>query len=121
MFLNAIRLKKFVLKLLILVVLYLILFLIDITQEICVKAVDDFLPALKFVPDWCVTSKTIKKLHNTSVTGNDILFFDEDCGNSTFSSDEMSILGVYLNNINLDDADFDENDPKTTIHVRLMV
>ena len=91
------------------------------TQEICDKAVDDFLPALKFVPDLCVTSKTIKKLHNTLVTGNVILFFGEDFGNSTFSSDEMSILGVYLNNINLDDADFDENDPKTTIHVRLMV
>ena len=25
------------------------------TQEMCDKGVDDFLPALKFVPDWFVT------------------------------------------------------------------
>ena len=31
------------------------------TQEICDKVADDFLPALKFVPDWFVTSKMIKK------------------------------------------------------------
>ena len=31
------------------------------TQEICSKAVDNFLPALKFVPNWFVTSKIIKK------------------------------------------------------------
>ena len=31
------------------------------TQEMCNKAVDNFLPALKFVPDWFVTSKIIKK------------------------------------------------------------
>ena len=30
------------------------------TQEMCNKAVQDFLPALKFVPDWFVTSKMIK-------------------------------------------------------------
>ena len=28
----------------------------------CDKAVNDFLPALKFVPDWFVTSKMIKTL-----------------------------------------------------------
>ena len=32
------------------------------TQEMCNKAVDDFLPALKFVRDWFVTSKMIKRL-----------------------------------------------------------
>ena len=31
------------------------------TQEICDKVADDFLTALKFVPDWFVTSKMIKK------------------------------------------------------------
>ena len=31
------------------------------TQEMCDKAVDDFLSALKFVPDWCVRRKIIKK------------------------------------------------------------
>ena len=28
----------------------------------CNKAVNDFLPALKFVPDWFVKSKMVKKL-----------------------------------------------------------
>ena len=32
------------------------------TQQMCYKAVDDCLDALKFVPDWCVTNKMIKKL-----------------------------------------------------------
>ena len=29
------------------------------TQEMCDKAVDNFLPTLEFVPDWIVTSKMI--------------------------------------------------------------
>ena len=32
----------------------------------------------------------------------------------------MGILSVVLNNINLDDVNFDEDDPETIIHVRLM-
>ena len=32
----------------------------------------------------------------------------------------MVILSVDLNNINLDDADFDEDDPENIIHVRLI-
>ena len=53
-------------------------------QELCDKAVDDFLPALEFVPDWFVTSKMIKKLHIALYADDDILFFDEDFGNVTF-------------------------------------
>ena len=40
----------------------------------CDKAVDDFPSALKFVPDWFVTSKIIKKLHNALFLDDDILF-----------------------------------------------
>ena len=80
------------------------------------KAVDDFLPALKFVPDWFVTSKMIKRLHNALFTDDDILFFD-----IAFSSDEMSILSKDLNNNNnLDHVNFYENDLETIIHVRIM-
>ena len=87
----------------------------------CDKAVDDFLPVLKFVPSWFVTSKMIKNLQNALFTDNDdILFFDEDFGNVTSSSDEMGILSVDLNNINLEDVNFCEDDPETIIHVRLM-
>ena len=32
------------------------------TQEMCNKVVGDFLPTLKFIPDWLVTNKMIKTL-----------------------------------------------------------
>ena len=34
------------------------------TQRMCDEAVDDYLAALKIIPDWLVTSKMIKKLFN---------------------------------------------------------
>ena len=43
------------------------------------KAVDDFLPALKFGLDWFVKSKMIKKLHNAFLADDDVLFFGEFC------------------------------------------
>ena len=38
-----------------------------------------------------------------------------------FSKDKMCVFSVDLNNINLDDANFYEDDPKTIIHVRRLV
>ena len=32
----------------------------------------------------------------------------------------MGILSVDLNNINLNDANFDDNDPETIVHVRIL-
>ena len=49
-----------------------------------------------------------------------IYFFDEDFGNVTFSSDEMGILSIDLNNINLDDGSFYEDDCDIIIHVTLI-
>ena len=84
------------------------------------KATDDFLPALKFIPDGFVTRKMIKKLHAALFANNEILFFDKDSGNVTFSSDEMGIISVDRNYVNIDDVDFYENVLETIIHVRLM-
>ena len=39
---------------------------------------------------------------------------------SHFFSDEMDSLSIDINNINLGDVNFDEDDPETIIHVRLM-
>ena len=85
MLLIDLRVTKCVMKLLILF-FYLILFLIDVrlkmyekiasgdffmlkychdrckAQEMCDKTIDDFLPALKFAPDWLFTSEMIEKL-----------------------------------------------------------
>ena len=62
----------------------------------------------------------IKKLYNTLFRDDDILFFDKVSGNVTFSSDEMVILSVNLNNINLYDAKFYQYDPENIIHARLL-
>ena len=56
----------------------------------------------------------IKKLDD------DIIFVNEDFNYVIFFSDEMNILSVGLNNINLDDVNFDKDDSKASIHVRLM-
>ena len=40
----------------------------------------------------------IKKLHNALFTDDDILFFDEDSCNITFSNHKIGILSVDLNN-----------------------
>ena len=90
------------------------------TQELCDKAVDDFLPALKFVPDWFATSKMIKKLSTALYADNGLLFFDEDSGNDTFCCNEVGMLSVNLNNINLDDNNHEEDDPNTIILIRLL-
>ena len=106
--------------------LYLILFLIDIklekyvtvaslypflivycpdkylTQTMRDEAVDGSLAALKFIVDWFVTSKMIKKLYTALYTYHGLLFFDEDSGDLTFCCNVMGILSVNLNNINLD-------------------
>ena len=114
MFLNAIKVKNCLIKLLIDVLLFLIVFLIDTS----LKIVDDFLPALKFVLDWFVRSKMIKNLC-TALYTDDIHFYDKDSGNVTFLCNEMGILCADLSNINLDDTNYDEDDFETIIHIRL--
>ena len=55
-------------------------------------------------------------LHSVLFTADDIFFFDKGSGNATFSRDEISILGVYLNNINIDVINFDKDDRETIIY-----
>ena len=90
------------------------------TQKICNKAVYDFLPTLKFVLGWFVTSKMIKKLLTALYEDNNILDLNEDSDDVIFSFNEMGIPGTDFNNINLDDATFDEDDPETIFHIRLL-
>ena len=56
----------------------------------CDKAVDDCLAALKFVPDWFVTSKMIKKLFTALYADENIIYFDEDFGNVISNCNEYS-------------------------------
>ena len=89
-------------------------------QQMCDKAVDDCLAASKFVPDWFVTSKMIKNLFTALYADENILYFNEDSVNVTFCCNEMGILIVSLGNINLDDTNYEEDDPDNIIFIRLL-
>ena len=87
------------------------------TQQMCYKAVDDCLAALK-----CVLIGLLQvNLYTTLYADENMLCFNEDFGNVVFNCNEMGTLHVDLNCINLDNNNFDENDPDTIIHVRLFV
>ena len=86
----------------------------------CDEAVDNFPAALKFVPDWFVTSKMIKKLFTTFYADDNILYFNEDSGNVAFACNGIGILNIDLNNINLSNTNYGEDDPETIILVKLL-
>ena len=65
----------------------------------CDEAVANSLAALKFIPNWFVTSKMIKKLYTADVL---------------FCCDEIGALSINLNN------NFDEDDPNTINLTRLL-
>ena len=44
----------------------------------------------------------------------------EDSGDAVFSCNKMGIPSINLNNINLDDTNYEEDDPETIIHSRLL-
>ena len=48
-----------------------------------------------------------------------IFYFDEDSGNVVFPCNEMYILSIHLNNIKLDDTNYDEDDPDCIIYTRM--
>ena len=69
------------------------------TQRICDEAADGCLPALKFVLEWFVSDKMIRKLHEVLFTNDNILFLHEDFGKVTFFGGEMGIISVDLDKI----------------------
>ena len=62
----------------------------------------------------------IKKLFTDLYADENILYLNEDSSNAIFNYNEMGILNIDLNCINLDDNNFEEDDPDTIIHVRLL-
>ena len=58
----------------------------------CDNTADDFLLALKLVPDWFVTSKMIKKPYNTFFADGYLSFFDEGFGNVTIFVREVGLI-----------------------------
>ena len=49
-----------------------------------------------------------------------ILYFNEESDNVIFNCNGMGIRSIYLNNINLDDINYEEDDPETIIHIRIL-
>ena len=62
----------------------------------------------------------ITELDIAGFSNHDVIFVNEYSGSFIFSSDEMRILSIVLDIIILDDVNFDEDDPETIFHVRLM-
>ena len=91
------------------------------TQNMYDEAVDDCLEALELIPDWFVTSNGIKKRFISLYSDDNILYFNKGSDNAVFSCNEMNILNIYLNNINLDDTNYNKDNPETTILIRLLV
>ena len=89
------------------------------TQKMCDEAVDDCLAALKLILDWFFTSKMLENLDNALHANDDILFYNEDFDKVTFIAYQKHILAADLDKINLDN-NFNEYDPDTIIHIRLL-
>ena len=74
--------------------------------------------SIKIVRDWFVTIKMIKRLLTAVYADENILYFNKDSSNVVFNCNGMGILNIDLNNINLDDTNYDEDDPDTIILIR---
>ena len=89
------------------------------TQRMYDEAVDDSLATLNLILDWFITSKMITEFFTALYADENILYFNEDCGNVVICCYEMGILNIDLNNINLDN-NFDKDDSDTVILIRLL-
>ena len=87
------------------------------TQQICDKAVDDCLAALKKFPDWFVKSQIFKILFTLLYADENILYFNGDSDNVVFICNETGIFNIHLNNIILDNTNYDEEDPYNIVHI----
>ena len=61
----------------------------------------------------------IKKIPTALYADDNMFYFNEVSGNVVLSCNEMGIVSWDLNNINLDNINYDEDDLETIIHIRL--
>ena len=85
------------------------------TQKIC-DFVDSFILALKFIPDWFVTSKRIGNSIILNFNDIDIIFDDIDSDIVKLFSSDIVLNSIKINN----DNNFDDCNPKIINHVRLL-
>ena len=84
------------------------------------KAVYACLLQLRCVADWLATNKILENRDNVLLPNDDIDLDDIDSDTGTFCSVGTGLNTIDLNNINLGNEKFDEDDPETVIHIRLM-
>ena len=58
----------------------------------CDVAVDNSPAALKFISDWIVTSKMIKKLFTDLYADDNVIYSNENSGDIIFSGNETGII-----------------------------
>ena len=90
------------------------------TQRMYDEAAVDYLAALKFIPDCFVISKMIEKLLTALYADDNMRYVNEDSSDVIFCCNEMGRLIIDLNSVNLDDTNYNEDDPETIIHVILL-
>lgn len=96
--------------------------MVNIRLKGCLIVVSEERFMLKYCPDKYKGKETCgNAVDDVLVFANgDIFFYDVDCNNITFPNDDVVLSNIDLININLDDDIFDEDDPETIDHVRLM-
>ena len=66
------------------------------TQRTCDKILDSYLLALKFVPDWFVTSNITEELDNTKFSDDYTVFGDIDFDFVTFFINGIGLISIIL-------------------------
>ena len=90
------------------------------TQQIVDKAADDCLTSLKFLRDWFVTSIMIKNFLLICTVMKIYSTLMKILPMSYFLVMKCVLIIIDLNDINLDDTSYKEDDPDTIILIRLL-
>ena len=86
----------------------------------CDNAADDFVLAIKLVPDLFITSNVIGKLYDVVFSNDDLVFGDLKSGFVAFFSNDKGLNIVTMDSINLEDNNFNNFDPETINYITLM-
>ena len=92
-------------------------YLTNPTQEIFDKAVSACLPPLKFFSYWFVTNKILENIDNVVLFNDDT--DDRDSDIILFSSNDIDLVTIGLNNVNFDGDNFDEDEAVNFVLVRI--
>ena len=87
------------------------------TEEIFDKAVSACLPPLKFFSYWFVTNKILENIDNVVLFNDDT--DDRDSDIILFSSNDIDLVTIGLNNVNFDGDSFDEDEAVNFVLVRI--